>query len=247
MHVVKAQFVDIIESEGARVYTFRASSSSVDRQNEIVDQNGWQLDSYRENPVVLDSHRYDSIEDIIGRCIRAEVVNGALECDIIFCDSEKGECAEELVNTGFLRTVSVGFKSLERRPGGAGQPMTHTRAELLEISMVSVPANRDAVRLRSHDDDDDVVANNGGSITELAEFVQSLTDPESTKAGRVISASNLEKLQSAIDAIQGVIDSAMGDEPVQKPMVEACEPEEYKINSGVLDALSRFVGGNNGQ
>ncbi len=47
MHVVKAQFVDIIESEGARVYTFRASSSSVDRQNEIVDQNGWQLDSYR--------------------------------------------------------------------------------------------------------------------------------------------------------------------------------------------------------
>lgn len=246
MHVVKAQFVDIIESEGARVYTFRASSNSVDRQNEIVDQSGWQLDSYRENPVVLDSHRYDSIEDIIGRCIRAEVVNGALECDIIFCDSEKGECAQQLVNTGFLRTVSVGFKSLERRPGGAGQPMTHTRAELLEISMVSVPANRDAVRLRSHDEDDDVVANNGGSITELAAFVQSLTDPDGTKAGRVISASNLEKLQSAIDAIQGVIDSAMGDEPVQKPMVEACEPEEYKINSGVLAALSRFVGGHNG-
>lgn len=246
MHVVKAQFVDIIESEGARVYTFRASSNSVDRQNEIVDQSGWQLDSYRENPVVLDSHRYDSIEDIIGRCIRAEVVNGALECDIIFCDSEKGECAQQLVNTGFLRTVSVGFKSLERRPGGAGQPMTHTRAELLEISMVSVPANRDAVRLRSHEEDDDVVANNGGSITELAAFVQSLTDPDGTKAGRVISASNLEKLQSAIDAIQGVIDSAMGDEPVQKPMVEACEPEEYKINSGVLAALSRFVGGHNG-
>lgn len=245
MHVVKAQFVDIIESEGARVYTFRASSNSVDRQNEIVDQNGWQLDSYRENPVVLDSHRYDSIEDIIGRCIRAEVVNGALECDIIFCDSEKGECAEELVNTGFLRTVSVGFKSLERRPGGAGQPMTHARAELLEISMVSVPANRDAVRLRSHDDGD-VVANNGGSITELHEFVQSLTDPDKTKAGRVISASNLEKLQSAIDAIQGVIDSAMGDEPVQKPMAEACKPEEQKIDSGVLAALSRFVGGHNG-
>lgn len=246
MHVVKAQFVDIIESEGARVYTFRASSNSVDRQNEIVDQNGWQLDSYRENPVVLDSHRYDSIEDIIGRCIRAEVVNGSLECDIIFCDSEKGECAEELVNTGFLRTVSVGFKSLERRPGGAGQPMTHTRAELLEISMVSVPANRDAVRLRSHDDDDDVVANNSGSITELAAFVQSLTDPDGTKAGRVISASNLEKLQQAIDAIQGVIDSAMGDEPVQKPMAEACKPEEQKIDSGVLAALSRFVGGHNG-
>ena len=238
MHVVKAQFVEIIESEGARVYTFRASSGSVDRQNEIVDQNGWLLDSYRDNPVVLDSHRYDSIEDVIGRAIRVEVVGGALECDIIFAENEKGECAQDLVNTGFLRTVSVGFKSVARRPGGAGQPLTHTQAELLEISLVSVPANRDAVRLRAAepeegDDDGDLVGNNGGTI----------------KAGRVISASNLEKLQSAIDAIQAVIDSAQMDgEPVQKPMAEACKPEEMKqVDTGVLDALTRFVGGNNGQ
>jgi HK97 family phage prohead protease len=237
MHVVKAQFVEIIESEGARVYTFRASSGSVDRQNEIVDQNGWLLDSYRDNPVVLDSHRYDSIEDVIGRAIRVEVVGGALECDIIFAENEKGECAQELVNTGFLRTVSVGFKSVARRPGGAGQPLTHTQAELLEISLVSVPANRDAVRLRAAeavegDDDGDIVGNNGGTI----------------KAGRVISAGNLEKLQSAIDAIQAVIDSAQMEEPVTKPMAEACKPEEMKqVDTGVLDALTRFVGGNNGQ
>lgn len=224
MHVVKAQFVEIVETEGARVYTFRASSNAVDRQNEIVDQAGWDLESYRANPVVLDSHKYDSIEDIIGRCLRVEVVDNALECDVIFADSEKGELAQELVNTGFLRTVSVGFKSLQRRPGTSpGQPLTHTRAELLEISLVSVPANRDAVRLRS-----------------LAEAVE-------TKAGRVISSANLEKLQSAIDAIQNVIDSAMGEEPVQKPMAEACKPEEEKtFDTGVLAALTRFVGGHNG-
>ena len=219
----------------------------MDRQNEIVDQNGWQLDAYRENPVVLDSHRYESIEDLIGRCVRVEVVNGSLECDIIFADCEKGEMAEELVNTGFLRTVSVGFKSLERRPGGAGQPLTHTRAELLEISLVSVPANRDAVLLRSHDDEPEVVSNNGSNLTDLAATFAAMVTESEEKAGRVISASNLEKLQAAIDAIQGVIDSAMGDEPVQKPMAEACKPEEQKVDSGVLDALSRFVGGNNGQ
>jgi len=38
MLVVKAQYVDVVETEGARVYTFRASTASVDRQNEIVDQ-----------------------------------------------------------------------------------------------------------------------------------------------------------------------------------------------------------------
>jgi len=242
MLVVKAQYVDVVETEGARVYTFRASTASVDRQNEIVDQTGWVLDSNRASPVLLDSHLYDSIEDVIGRAVRVEVIGDALEADIIFADTEKGECAAELVNTGFLRTVSVGFRSLARRPGGAGQPLTHTQAELLEISLVAVPANRDAIRIRSAEPDeeqekqpeDDVIGNNGGTIEQ--------------KAGRVISSANLEKLQAAIDAIQGVIDSAMGEEPVQKPMAEACEPEEYKVEAGVVDALTRFVGGReNGQ
>lgn len=146
MLITKAQYVDVIETEGARVYSFRASTGSVDRQNEIVDQSGWDLASYRANPVVLDSHKYDSIEDVIGRCTRVEVVNGVLECDIIFADTEKGELANELVNTGFLRSVSVGFRSMERKPGS---PMIHTKAELLEISLVAVPANSEATRIRS--------------------------------------------------------------------------------------------------
>lgn len=228
MHVVKAQFVDIIEVEGARVYTFRASSGSVDRQNEIVDQMGWELDSYRSNPVVLDSHKYESIEDIIGRAVRVEVVGGALEADIIFADSEKGECAEELVNQGFLRTVSVGFRSIERRPGGPGQPLTHTKAELLEISLVAIPANREAVRLRAL----------GAEIE--------------AKAGRAISAINLEKLQAALDAIQSVIDAAASEAPVEKPvMQDACQPPKPKaleLNEDGIAALRRFIidGGRNG-
>lgn len=239
MHVVKAVFVDIVEVEGARVYTFRASTGAVDRQNEIVDQAGWELDAYRINPVVLDSHKYDSIEDVIGRAIRVEVVGGALEADIIFADSEKGECAEELVNKGFLRTVSVGFRSLERRPGGAGQPMTHTRAELLEISLVAIPANREAVRVRSAENDDkdekdkpDVIGNNGGAVGQ--------------KAGRQISAANMEKLQAAVDAIMAVIDAASQDTPIEKPVQDACKPEEPMMrswDSKAKDALRRFIEG----
>lgn len=227
MHVVKAQFVDIVEVEGARIYTFRASSGAVDRQNEIVDQMGWELESYRSNPVVLDSHKYDSIEDIIGRAVRVEVVGGALEADIIFSENEKGECAEELVNKGFLRTVSVGFRSMERRPGGAGQPLTHTRAELLEISMVAIPANREALRLRG-----------------VGEEIE-------TKAGRTISAANLEKLQAALDAIQTVIDAAASEAPVEKPVLDMCEPEKPKaleLDEEGIAALMRFIsGGRNGQ
>jgi hypothetical protein len=118
--------------------------------------------------------------------------------------------------------------------------LTHTQAELLEISLVAVPANREAVRIRSAEegdepeeiDVDDLVGNNSGAI--------------GAKAGRVISSANLEKLRSAIDAIQAVIDAAGMEEPVVKPMAEP-EPEEYKADAGVLNALTRFVGGYNGQ
>jgi HK97 family phage prohead protease len=245
----KAQYVDVTETEGARVYTFRASTGAVDRQNEIVEQSGWDLDSYRMNPVVLDSHKYDSIEDVIGRAIRVEVVNGVLEADIIFADTEKGECAEELVNTGFLSTVSVGFRSLARRPGGAGQPLTHTQAELLEISLVAVPANSEAYRIRSLEEPDEseesgdespeIVGNNGGAVEQ--------------KAGRVISAKNLNKLQMAMEAISEVIASVGSKEAEEgydpkKPRKAADEEStvlDLLVPPELEAALKRFVGGGN--
>lgn len=245
----KAQYVDVTETEGARVYTFRASTGAVDRQNEVVEQSGWDLDSYRMNPVVLDSHKYDSIEDIIGRAVRVEVINGVLEADIIFADNEKGECAAGLVAQGFLRTVSVGFRSLERRPGAAGQPLTHTRAELLEISLVAVPANSEATRIRSMEEPDEseesqgespeIVGNNGGAVEQ--------------KAGRVISAKNLNKLQMAMEAISEVIASVGSKEAEEgydpkKPRKAA--DEEYRVLDLLVPpeleaALKRFVGGGN--
>jgi HK97 family phage prohead protease len=241
----KALYIDVTETEGARVYTFRASTASVDRQNEIVDQMGWDLASYRENPVVLDSHKYESIEDVIGRCVRVEIVNGSLEADIIFADTERGETAEELVNTGFVKAVSVGFRSIERRPGSQQQPLIHTKAELLEISLVAVPANREAVRLRNIDTeetmgDSDIVSNNGSNADiEVPETVE--------KAGRVISSKNLSKLQMAMEAISEVI-ASVGSSEGPRAGEESCgpkKPRKMDIPADVEAALMRFVGGGN--
>lgn len=240
----KALYIDVTETEGARVYTFRASTGAVDRQNEIVDQSGWDLASYRENPVVLDSHKYESIEDVIGRCVRVEVINGVLECDIIFADTERAEIAEELVNTGFIKAVSVGFRSLDRNqaPNGA---LIHTKAELLEISLVAVPANRDSMRIRGVEIENEVgelsieiVSNNGSnSEIEVKETIE--------KAGRTISNKNLSKLQMAMNAIQEVIASVGNSDPVE----DACGPKKPRktdIPADVEAALKRFVGGHNG-
>lgn len=222
MLITKAAYVDVTETEGARVYTFRASTSAVDRQNEIIDQAGWDLESYRSNPVVLDSHKYDSIHDVIGKAVRVEVINGALEVDLIFANED----CEELVSKGFLRTVSVGFRSLARRPGaGAGAPMTHTRMELLEVSLVAIPANREAVRLRSLEDD---------MSTE-------------TKAGRRLSKSSAETIMQAISLLQSLLEDmpAAPETTADMPMMEdeACKPKPKGINldSGTVAALAAFA------
>lgn len=173
-----------------RTYTFRASSASVDRQNEVIDQAGWRLDAYRSNPVILDSHKYGSIDDILGRATRVESMPDGLEVDVQFADTERGRMAQRMVEDGFLKTVSVGFRSMARRPGSrSGDPTVHTQMELLEVSMVAIPANRDAVRIRMADEDQEVT--------------------DEVKAGRRLSKSSADKIRAAI----ALLGELLGEEP----------------------------------
>lgn len=146
----KALLTAIKAGDGGRpVYTFQASTETVDRQGEVVDQNGWELDNYLKNPVVLDSHQYQGIENIVGRCLAVRMGENGLEADIQFNDSPKGKLAQQLVDAGDLRAVSVGFipKEMKIDPKGK-EPLRHCKQELLEISTVAVPAQADSVRLR---------------------------------------------------------------------------------------------------
>lgn len=205
------------------IFTFRASTSAVDRQNEVIDQAGWKLDAYRSNPVILDSHRYGSIDDILGRARRVEVGPEGLEVDVEFAPTGRGNMARELVEAGMLNTVSVGFRSLSRRPGSkAGEPMTHTGMELLEVSMVAIPANREAVRLRGVEDDMDT--------TE--------------KAGRRMSKASAEKIRAAIAMLAELIDDhfdEMGQQGMHGDMKPEEKPKTFVADEAVVAALAAFA------
>ena len=59
--------------------------------------------------------------------------------------SEASDEAYQLVAEGYLRAVSVGFRPLEWEPMPDGRGTRFTSVELLEISLVSVPANASAL------------------------------------------------------------------------------------------------------
>lgn len=131
-------------SKGEKYFSFVASTASEDRMGDIIRQDGWDLGAYQKNPVVLFGHNHDQP---IGRAHNVKVVNGALTADFEFAPEHVNPFAAQvgrMVEAGFLKAVSVGFRPLAYKPMKSGG-LEFTKSELLEISVVSVPANAEAL------------------------------------------------------------------------------------------------------
>ena len=123
---------------------FIATDETVDRYGERILSTGWQLDAFRANPVVVDSHDYSSVLKILGNSPQLTIVDGRMHNRVRFAmDNPLGAIAYKMAAAGFIKSESVGFIPLEWQPAQkAGDPArTFTKQELLEISLVAIPAN----------------------------------------------------------------------------------------------------------
>jgi hypothetical protein len=92
-----------------RSVQFTISSGSLDRYNSTINQDGWQLDNFKRNPVVLWCH--DDTIPAIARAENTAVMNGELRSCATFADADTHPLADtiyKLVKGGFLRGASVG-------------------------------------------------------------------------------------------------------------------------------------------
>ena len=134
---------DGIPSEGAPL-TVVASTDDADRHGDTVALDGWQLDNYRRNPVLLWAHDYG--QPPIGRASEVWRDGHALVARMEFAPTRFAQEVEGLYRQGYQRAVSVGFRPVrfeERRDPrtGALLGIRFLEQELLEISAVPVPAN----------------------------------------------------------------------------------------------------------
>jgi HK97 family phage prohead protease/HK97 family phage major capsid protein len=129
---------------------FVLSDESIDRMGEVLVAEGWQLDNFRKNPIALFNHRSDFV---IGRwhdlAIKDGKLNGRLEL-ARKGTSERIDEIRSLVDAGILRAVSVGFQSKKKEPMDEKSdsffgPFRYLKQELIECSLVSVPANPNAL------------------------------------------------------------------------------------------------------
>lgn len=121
------------------------STAAVDRHGEIVVQEGWKLDDYLKNPVVLWSH--DNYQFPLAQMTRIGFENGDLAGAMKFAveEYEVAATAFRLMKGKYLRAFSVGFMNNVYEIDNGSDVVKLIENVLLEVSVVNVPANQEAL------------------------------------------------------------------------------------------------------
>lgn len=143
-----------------------ASTPDVDRDKDRVMPNGAKLENFIKNPVLMYGHNYRDPWALIGKAADLQVDAGGInfqpELREPANDSDPMTVIRALWDQKLLRAASIGFnptKWMENEVGGRD----FVEWELLEISIVPIPANQNALRLAAK-------AIDGGSEDPITTF-----------------------------------------------------------------------------
>lgn len=192
------------------------STSKADRVGDVMKIEGIDIKNYLKNPVILQNHDYS--RPAIGKALSVKVENGKLMFKIQFANTEEGREWFYLYKNGFMSASSIGFigKEYELNKDGG---LTFFKSELLELSLVTVPCNPEAV------------IQLGKSLEEqkISEEMYKALCPNE-KAGAVISKKNKEKIKEVIDILTALIQSE--EEAEEKSLdTPEIEEEDIEVNS----------------
>jgi HK97 family phage prohead protease/HK97 family phage major capsid protein len=127
---------------------FVLSDETPDRYGDVISADGWTLDNFKKNPIALFGHNSSFP---IGNWQGLHVKDGALRGHLQLAPAGTSERIDEirkLVEAGILRAVSVGFVPTESRARSKTEPgELYLKQELVETSLVSIPANPNALAI----------------------------------------------------------------------------------------------------
>lgn len=136
-------------NEKERQITFCFSDDGEDRMGEIVDQATWDTKNYMNNPLILWGHDPSNPENVLGQGVKLDLNNGGksyitAQFDEVEINPRADMVFRQLVKRT-LRCVSAGFinHTFEHEDD---TPVLKDN-ELLEVSIVPIPANPRAIAL----------------------------------------------------------------------------------------------------
>jgi len=172
-----------------------ASTSTTDRDGDIIKVEGWDLKNFKKNPVMLWGH--NPYSPAIGTIKDIKIDGDKLTFIPVFdMDDEFARLLYKKYEKNILNTFSVGFKAVEYVQGDNGY--IFSKQELLEISAVNVPANPDARVMREMSDVYALAKSKGYKVDEEA---TALIDKfyKKPKAKKEDEQAKIDKLQKDVD------------------------------------------------
>jgi uncharacterized protein len=188
------------------------STGDIDRHGEVVDQKGWDLTDFLNNPVILFQH--DGNQLPVAKCVSIGIdADGDLAGVIQFAVNEY-DFAKTVFNmyaNGFMRAFSCGFMNTVYEYDSVNEIVILRKNSLYEVSCVSIPANAmalakskgfdikeietDAVEediIKEEDVKDEIVAEKPGGESEI------IDEP---------SGESIEEVQSANSVLNSIINA----------------------------------------
>lgn len=224
MLVSKTAALELVDRSkmGGRI---RISSGSPDRDRDRVMPRGGRLDRYLSNPIVQWGHQTYDPWQTIGKTTEIAVTDNGLDAAFELRPAANEADPQNVVlllwDQGYIRTASIGFQPLEAAPNDLGG-LDFTTWELLEWSLVPIPANADAMRLAAKSLHPDA----------LTAF---------TKRGRVLSRSNEDRIRTAYAALGEVLDQMEGDDDDDGMPALTYAPEQLAALDATLKRLAQAL------
>ena len=154
------------EGEEGRKLTFVASDETRDAAGTVIRADGWDLDRFNKNGIIGYQHKVygsfegtDNPDNIIGKGY-AYVKGKQLMVDVEFEPADINPLADKIykkLQFGSLNAVSVGFMATDGEWGEGEESLSgenptyyYKSQELLEVSVVNIPANKNALKKKSY-------------------------------------------------------------------------------------------------
>lgn len=129
--------------ETNRIISMIGSTETNDRVGDSMKMSGAKLDNYMKNPIILCNHDYHS--QAVAKSLDVQVQGNKLVFKIQFAETDLGKEWFYLYANKYMNASSIGFNPIEYKPNDKGG-YDFTSWELLELSLVTVPCNPEAIQ-----------------------------------------------------------------------------------------------------
>jgi len=206
-----------------------ASTPAFDRDSDRVTPTGIKTNNFERNPALFFGHNYTDAWALIGHVAEWKVTPEGMvfrpELRQPVNESDPMTIIKSLWDSNLLRAASIGFiplKGTKNEKGG----MDYSEVELLEISLVGLPANQEAIRLTMK-----AMSKLGGSLKMRTK------SPDYRLPDETVDACNARKVPELMDggmsqeeavaeAARLCAQEAPADQPADAPAPDAPSQDE---------------------